>query len=87
MKILKKVMLWIVAIMVIMFIGVWSVATASHMHIGEKFPSAVVSGFSDAADGVGELLGIRDSRVKPDIVLDFKNGNVSFNNTHISWGP
>lgn len=85
MKIVRKILFWIVAIMVTMFIGVWSVATASHMHIGEKFPSAVVSGFSDAADGVGEILGIKGSKVDPDIVLDFKNGTVGFGNTHISW--
>lgn len=85
MKIVRKILFWIVAVMVTMFIGVWSVATASHMHIGEEFPNAVVSGFSDAADGVGELLGIKDSKVNPDIVLDFKNGEIGFSNTHISW--
>lgn len=85
MKIVKKVLLWMVTIMITMFIGVWSVATASQMHIGKNFPDALISGFSDAADGVGELFGIEDSRVKPDIVLDFKNGEVGFGNTHISW--
>lgn len=85
MKIVKKVLLWVLAIMALMFIGIWSVATASHMHIGKDFPSALIGGFSDAADGIGELIGIEDSKVKPDIVLDFKNGNVGFGNTHISW--
>ena len=82
MKILKKVIFWITTIMVVMFLGCWTLSTASRMHIGEKFPNAVVNGFDEVADEIGKMVGFRN---EPDIILNFKNGEVGFGNTHISW--
>lgn len=82
MRILKKVMFWIVTIMVVMFLGCWTLSTASRMHVGEKFPNAVANGFGEVADEIGKMVGLKN---EPDIVLDFRNGTVGFGNTHISW--
>ena len=82
MKIIRKIVFWIATIMVVMFIGCWTLSTASRMHIGEKFPNAVVNGFGEVADEIGKMVGFRN---EPDVVLNFKNGEVGFGNNHISW--
>ena len=84
MKMVKKIMFFVLTTMVVMFIGCWTMSTASRMHIGENFPNAVFNGFGEVADEIGKLVGIKNE-TKPDFVLDFKNGTVGFGNTHISW--
>lgn len=85
MKIVRKIIFWIVLVATIMFVGCWSMSTASMMHTGKKFAPAVVDGFIETADQIGATLGIPGFRTEPSVILDFKNGNVSFENTHISW--
>lgn len=85
MKVIKKVLFWVITMALVMFLGILSMATASRMHVGQNFGQALIGGWEDTADGIGELLGVPGTTVKPDIEFDFKNGEVSFGNTHISW--
>ena len=83
MKVIRKILFWVLTIMAAMFIGCWTMSAVSKVHIGESVPSAIADGFVEVADQVAMIVGI--GKREPDVILDFKNGNVSFSNTHITW--
>ena len=84
-KIIGKVVFWTITAFVVMFIGCWTLSTASRMHIGENLGSAVTNGFGEVADEIFKVVGL--NKQEPDVVLNFRNGKIGFGNTHISWGP